>query len=129
MSNSTDHLETTPDSIPEPRRHRPDADEGSLMSGAYTEQPDEEDAPGSPALSIAAIVLAVAAVMVGMFVNWILSVVLGVVAIIVGRRATVTHAPYPLATRIGTIAGIIWVIINTVLMVFYIYQLINLGLL
>lgn len=134
MSDSTSHTDRPNSTADTPRRHMGDAREGSLMGGDFSEVPAKQNrtesaAPGSPALSIASAVVGLAGVVIALWVSWILSVVAGVVAIVVGRMAIRREAPLPQAAYAGQVLGFICVVANTVLMVFYIYQLMSLGLL
>ena len=134
MSDSTSHTDCPNRAADKPRGHMGDAREGSLMSGDFSEVPAKQEdagntAPGSPALSIASAVVGLAGIVIALWVSWILSVAAGVVAIVLGRMAIRREAPLPQAAYAGQVLGFICVVANTVLMVFYIYQLMSLGLL
>ena len=134
MPDSTSHTDRPNRIADEPRRHMGDAREGSLMSGDFSEVPAKQagagnTAPDSPALSIASAVVGLAGVVIALWVSWILSVAAGVVAIVAGRMAIHREAALPQAAYAGQVLGFICVVANTVLMVFYIYQLMSLGLL
>lgn len=113
-----------------PQRPMSSTGEGSLMGGDFSGNAASAPATTtSPALSIASAAAGVIGVVLALFVSWLLSVIVGVVAILLGRAATRREAPYPKLALVGKILGFICAVANTALMVLYIYQLMSLGLL
>lgn len=90
---------------------------------------DVEALPGNPGLSIASVIFGIAGVILALWVSWILSVIVGIVAMALGIMARRQHAPYPKAALAGQVLGLICILANTLLVVVYVYQLMSLGLL
>lgn len=104
---------------------RPESEpvEEALGTGA------EEPAPGNPGLSIATIIFGVVGVILALWVSWILSVIAGIVAIVLGRMASRQNAPYPRAILAGKVLGVICIFANAFMVFTYVAYLMSLGVL
>ncbi len=100
-----------------------DADEGADAD----EEADE--AFGNPGLSVATAIFGIVGVILALFVSWILSIVAGIVAIVLGTMAKRQNAPYPRMITAGKVLGFICVVANTVMAVGYVLYLMQLGIL
>ena len=87
----------------------------------------EEPAPGNPGLSIATIIFGVVGVILALWVSWILSVIAGIVAIVLGRMASRQNAPYPRAILAGKVLGVICIFANAFMVFTYVAYLMSLG--
>lgn len=99
----------------------PEPAEEALGTGA------EEPAPGNPGLSIATIIFGVVGVILALWVSWILSVIAGIVAIVLGRMASRQNAPYPRAILAGKVLGVICIFANAFMVFTYVAYLMSLG--
>lgn len=104
-------------------RPEPEPVEEALGTGA------EEPAPGNPGLSIATIIFGVVGVILALWVSWILSVIAGIVAIVLGRMASRQNAPYPRAILAGKVLGVICIFANAFMVFTYVAYLMSLGVL
>ena len=104
-------------------RPEPEPVEEVLGTGA------EEPAPGNPGLSIATIIFGVVGVILALWVSWILSVIAGIVAIVLGRMASRQNAPYPRAILAGKVLGVICIFANAFMVFTYVAYLMSLGVL
>lgn len=104
-------------------RPEPEPAEEALGAGA------EEPAPGNPGLSIATIIFGVVGVILALWVSWILSVIAGIVAIVLGRMASRQNAPYPRAILAGKVLGVICIFANAFMVFTYVAYLVSLGVL
>lgn len=104
-------------------RPEPEPVEEALGAGA------EEPAPGNPGLSIATIIFGVVGVILALWVSWILSVIAGIVAIVLGRMASRQNAPYPRAILAGKVLGVICIFANAFMVFTYVAHLMSLGVL
>lgn len=102
-------------------RPEPEPVEEALGAGA------EEPAPGNPGLSIATIIFGVVGVILALWVSWILSVIAGIVAIVLGRMASRQNAPYPRAILAGKVLGVICIFANAFMVFTYVAYLMSLG--
>lgn len=102
-------------------RPEPEPVEEALGTGA------EEPAPGNPGLSIATIIFGVVGVILALWVSWILSVIAGIVAIVLGRMASRQNAPYPRAILAGKVLGVICIFANAFMVFTYVAYLMSLG--
>ncbi len=104
---------------------RPESEpvEEALGTGA------EEPAPGNPGLSIATIIFGVVGVILALWVSWMLSVIAGIVAIVLGRMASRQNAPYPRAILAGKVLGVICIFANAFMVFTYVAYLMSLGVL
>lgn len=102
-------------------RPEPEPVEETLGTGA------EEPAPGNPGLSIATIIFGVVGVILALWVSWILSVIAGIVAIVLGRMASRQNAPYPRAILAGKVLGVICIFANAFMVFTYVAYLMSLG--
>lgn len=102
-------------------RPEPEPVEEGLGTGA------EEPAPGNPGLSIATIIFGVVGVILALWVSWILSVIAGIVAIVLGRMASRQNAPYPRAILAGKVLGVICIFANAFMVFTYVAYLMSLG--
>lgn len=109
--------------VPVGAEMRPDPEpaEEALGTGA------EEPAPGNPGLSIATIIFGVVGVILALWVSWILSVIAGIVAIVLGRMASRQNAPYPRAILAGKVLGVICIFANAFMVFTYVAYLMSLG--
>lgn len=87
----------------------------------------EEPASGNPGLSIATIIFGVVGVILALWVSWILSVIAGIVAIVLGRMASRQNAPYPRAILAGKVLGVICIFANAFMVFTYVAYLMSLG--
>ena len=104
-------------------RPEPEPVEEALRTGT------EEPAPGNPGLSIATIIFGVVGVILALWVSWILSVIAGIVAIVLGRMASRQNAPYPHAILAGKVLGVICIFANAFMVFTYVAYLMSLGVL
>lgn len=104
-------------------RPEPEPVEEALGTGT------EEPAPGNPGLSIATIIFGVVGVILALWVSWILSVIAGIVAIVLGRMASRQNAPYPRAILAGKVLGVICIFANAFMVFTYVAYLMSLGVL
>lgn len=102
-------------------RPEPEPVEEALGTGA------EEPAPGNPGLSIATIIFGVVGVILALWVSWILSVIAGIAAIVLGRMASRQNAPYPRAILAGKVLGVICIFANAFMVFTYVAYLMSLG--
>ena len=102
-------------------RPEPEPVEEALGTGS------EEPAPGNPGLSIATIIFGVVGVILALWVSWILSVIAGIVAIVLGRMASRQNAPYPRAILAGKVLGVICIFANAFMVFTYVAYLMSLG--
>lgn len=102
-------------------RPEPEPVEEALDAGA------EEPAPGNPGLSIATIIFGVVGVILALWVSWILSVIAGIVAIVLGRMASRQNAPYPRVILAGKVLGVICIFANAFMVFTYVAYLMSLG--
>ena len=102
-------------------RPEPEPVEEALGTGA------EEPAPGHPGLSIAPHIFGVVGVILAQWVSWILSVIAGFVAIVLGRMASRQNAPYPRAILAGKVLGVICIFANAFMVFTYVAYLMSLG--
>ncbi len=118
---------------------RPEPEPVEEALGTGTEEPEpveealgtgtEEPAPGNPGLSIATIIFGVVGVILALWVSWILSVIAGIVAIVLGRMASRQNAPYPRAILAGKVLGVICIFANAFMVFTYVAYLMSLGVL
>lgn len=104
-------------------RPEPEPVEEALGTGT------EEPSPGNPGLSIATIIFGVVGVILALWVSWILSVIAGIVAIVLGRMASRQNAPYPRAILAGKVLGVICIFANAFMVFTYVAYLMSLGVL
>ena len=103
-------------------RPEPEPVEEVLGTGA-------EEPAGTPGLSIATIIFGVVGVILALWVSWILSVITGIVAIVLGRMASRQNAPYPRAILAGKVLGVICIFANAFMVFTYVAYLMSLGVL
>lgn len=103
-------------------RPEPEPVEEVLGTGA-------EEPAGNPGLSIATIIFGVVGVILALWVSWILSVIAGIVAIVLGRMASRQNAPYPRAILAGKVLGVICIFANAFMVFTYVAYLMSLGVL
>lgn len=101
-------------------RPEPEPVEEALGTGA-------EEPAGNPGLSIATIIFGVVGVILALWVSWILSVIAGIVAIVLGRMASRQNAPYPRAILAGKVLGVICIFANAFMVFTYVAYLMSLG--
>lgn len=116
-------------SASEPDATRNDELEDDLSPFDADERIDAEKALGNPGLSVATAIFGIVGVVLALFVSWILSIVAGIVAIVLGTMAKRQHAPYPRLITAGKVLGFICVVANTVMAVGYVLYLMKLGIL
>lgn len=116
-------------SASEPDATRNDEFEDDLSPFDADESIDAEKALGNPGLSVATAIFGIVGVVLALFVSWILSIVAGIVAIVLGTMAKRQHAPYPRLITAGKVLGFICVVANTVMAVGYVLYLMKLGIL
>lgn len=105
-----------------------DEPEGSV-SHTGDEDVDADEALGNPGLSVATAIFGIVGIILALFVSWILSIVAGIVAIVLGTMAKRQNAPYPRMITAGKVLGFICVVANTVMAVGYVLYLMRLGIL
>lgn len=105
-----------------------DEPEGSA-SPSDDEDVDADETLGNPGLSVATAIFGIVSVILALFVSWILSIVAGIVAIVLGTMAKRQNAPYPRMITAGKVLGFICVVANTVMAVGYVLYLMQLGIL
>ena len=99
------------------------------ISHVDDEDIDADEALGNPGLSVATAIFGIVGVILALFVSWILSIVAGIVAIVLGTMAKRQNAPYPRMITAGKVLGFICVVANTVMAVGYVLYLMQLGIL
>ena len=89
------------------------------------------DRPGSgnPGLPIASLIFAVAGAILGGYVSWILSVIAGIVAIVLGVVARKQASPRLGLALAGIAIGVLCVLSSLALVGIYLFKLKNMGLL
>lgn len=93
------------------------------------EDAETDEALGNPGLSVATAIFGIVGVILALFVSWILSIVAGIVAIVLGTMAKRQNAPYPRMITAGKVLGFICVVANTVMAIGYVLYLMQLGIL
>lgn len=93
------------------------------------EDADVDEIDGNPGLSVATAIFGIVSVILALFVSWILSIVAGVVAIVLGTMAKRQNAPYPRIITAGKVLGFVCVIANAVMAIGYVVYLMQLGVL
>lgn len=116
-------------SAPEPDAMLGSAPENDVSPSDADEDIDVDEALGNPGLSVATAIFGIVGVILALFVSWILSIVAGIVAIVLGTMAKRQHAPYPRMITAGRVLGFICVVANTVMAVGYVLYLMKLGIL
>lgn len=101
---------------------------------AFNDEPEVKSAapaPGSgnPTLPIAAVVIGVLGLVLGIAVSWILSVVAGIVAIVLGALAKKKASPRPKLALAGIVLGILDILSSALLVALFLYKLASIGLL
>lgn len=116
-------------SAPEPDATRNGEPENNLSPSDADEGIDADGALGNPGLSVATAIFGIVGVILALFVSWILSIVAGIVAIVLGTMAKRQHAPYPRMITAGRVLGFICVVANTAMAIGYVLYLMKLGIL
>lgn len=98
-----------------------------------TEQRNEAKRPAStpttsPALSIASAILAVIGLVLGYGFSWMVCVVLGIAAVLLGTTAHRKQAPMLALAKLGIALGVLGILASFVLVAIVTYQLLSLGL-
>lgn len=106
-----------------------DDEPADVASPSDDEDADADETLGNPGLSVATAIFGIVGVILALFVSWILSIVAGIVAIVLGTMAKRQNAPYPRMITAGKVLGFICVVANTVMAVGYVLYLMRLGIL
>lgn len=86
-------------------------------------------ASGNPGLPIASLIFAVAGTILGGYVSWILSVIAGIVAIVLGVVARKQASPRLGLALAGIVIGALCILSSLALVGIYLLKLKNMGLL
>lgn len=93
------------------------------------QKPAPKPGSGNPGLPIASLIFAIAGGILGGYVSWILSVIAGIVAIVLGVMARKQASPRLGLALAGIIIGALCIISSLALVGIYLFQLKSMGLL
>lgn len=124
-----DSIEAAADAACAPESDAPRNEPEGSVSHTDDEDVDADETLGNPGLSVATAIFGIVGVILALFVSWILSIVAGIVAIVLGTMAKRQNAPYPRMITAGKVLGFICVVANTVMAVGYVLYLMQLGIL
>lgn len=94
-----------------------------------TQKPAPKPGSGNPGLPIASLIFAIAGGVLGGYVSWILSVIAGIVAIVLGVMARKQASPRLGLALAGIVIGALCIISSLALVGIYLFQLKSMGLL